>query len=139
VGARSTPSVNLTVWFSSRWGKRRDGRVYDLRNVSKLSATLSPTASLTTGTSVTICPFTRFRLLAADPSSTLASSSSSPRSNAPVVVVGGCLRLGVDAFVELVPIGVGALLGGIEDLGKGGDDGVSMVRQEKRVGNAKVW
>lgn len=44
-----------------------------------------------------------------------------------MVVVGGCLRLGVDAFGELVSIGVGALLGGTEDLGRGGDDGVSMV------------
>jgi hypothetical protein len=43
------------------------------------------------------------------------------------VVVGGCLRLGVDVLGELVLIGVGALLGGIEDLGIGGDDGVSMV------------
>ena len=32
-------------------------------------------------------------------------------------------------------IGVGALLGGIEDLGTGGDDGASMVGQEKRVEN----
>ena len=48
-------------------------------------------------------------------------------SSAPVVVVGGCLRLGVDALGEFVPIGVGALLGGIEDLGMGGDDGASMV------------
>ena len=97
-----------------------------LRNVSKLSATLSPTASLTMGTSVTICPLTRFRLLAPDPSSAWASSSSSPKSSAPVVVVGGCARLGVDALGELVSIGVGALLGGIEDLGMGGDEGGSM-------------
>ena len=48
-------------------------------------------------------------------------------SSAPVVVVGGCLRLGVDALGEFVPIGVGALLGGIEDLGMGGDEGASMV------------
>jgi len=44
-----------------------------------------------------------------------------------VVVVGGCLRLGVDVLGEFVSIGVGALLGGIEDLWMGGDDGVSMV------------
>jgi len=48
-------------------------------------------------------------------------------SSAPVVVVGGCLRLGVDALGEFVLIGVGALLGGIDDLGMGGDDGASML------------
>ena len=54
-----------------------------------------------------------------------------------MVVVGGCLCLGVDALGELVSIGVGALLGGIEDLGKGGDDGASMVYRGKRVENTE--
>jgi hypothetical protein len=30
------------------------------------------------------------------------------------------------------------LLGGIEDLGKGGEDGASMVHEEKRVENTRI-
>ena len=88
-------------------------QLHPLRKASKLSATLSPTASLTRGTSALTCPRALLRLLAADSLPSCSSSaSSSPKASASA----GCrlaaagddlgFDLGLRSFVE----GKGALL-----------------------------
>jgi hypothetical protein len=113
-----------------------------LRKVSKLSATLSPTASLTRGTSAFTCPRALLRFLAADSSPSCSSSaSSSPKAKASA----GCLLatgedLGIDLGLPLPFVdGNGALLGGRDDKGAGGEESpsvsivVGVETSEKRV------
>lgn len=84
------------------------------KKFSNSSAKLSPTASLTTGTSPFICPLALFLLcVLVVAASSIASSASSPNVSASAV-----LR-GVDCpFV----LGCGALLGGNDERGATGDD-----------------
>jgi hypothetical protein len=89
-----------------------------LRNVSKLSATLSPTASFTKGTSPSNCPL-GFRALR--PPSWVPSSSSSSSANARASAV---RLVGVDLAFGVCE-GPGALLGGKERLGPGGEERAS--------------
>jgi hypothetical protein len=98
---------------------RRDRQpTHVFKNVSKLSATLSPTASFTSGTSPLACVrgLLRFRLGAPVPGS--PSSSSSSRVRAPMVGLRG-----VPPRTEST--GYGALLGGRDDGIASGDEGPS--------------
>ena len=99
----------------------RDDEVFVGKNVSKLSLTLSPTASLTIGTSTFICPLVLRRLLDDAISSFVDSSGmSSPRSSA-FVVVGPVERREVDTpFVG--KLGSGKLLGGREVARNAGEE-----------------
>lgn len=112
-----------------------------LRKVSKLSATLSPTASFTRGTLALICPLALLRLLTPE-SSPSCSSSASSSPNASASAGGGCLTclalgedLGLDLGLPLPFVEGRALLGGRDDCGATGEE-ISMVAYCGRMRDA---